>query len=132
MAGRKLGGKNKTHITRLKYNSIPSSKRSKKKKKLIIQGAKSGGCILCGYKKCLAALDFHHVSSDKEFSVNKACANSYSYDCIIKEIGKCVVVCSNCHREIHAGEIVSYPHVVKKGATDNRSIKETKQLSLVM
>jgi len=62
---------------------------------------KGGKCSNCGYDKCIAALDFHHIDkSTKDFSIS-----SYTYrddfDSIKTELDKCVILCSNCHREEH-------------------------------
>jgi heterodisulfide reductase subunit B len=65
------------------------------------------GCVLCGYNKCVGALDFHHVSSDKEQTVSKI----RGLAAMRKEAAKCIVVCANCHREIHAGQIDGYEDV---------------------
>ena len=69
----------------------------------IIADAKAGGCVLCGYKKCLAALEFHHVSGGKSFEMSGA--GSRSIATVQAEIAKCIVVCSNCHREIHSEQL---------------------------
>lgn len=59
-------------------------------------------CKLCGYDKCKKALEFHHLdASKKEYRI--ANLNTYKEDTIIKEINKCIIVCANCHREIHDG-----------------------------
>lgn len=61
-----------------------------------------GKCSKCGYDKCLAALEFHHLDpSAKEFSVSKAMSNWKSTKKIKKELSNCILVCANCHREIH-------------------------------
>ena len=52
------------------------------------------GCIDCGYKKHHSALEFDHVGTDK--SINVCFAKSIEQ--AKKEIKKCEVVCSNCHR----------------------------------
>jgi hypothetical protein len=57
-----------------------------------------GKCHICGYCKCPAALDFHHMSG-KEFSIS----SKSSWKRIEAELLKCVLLCSNCHREVHAG-----------------------------
>lgn len=72
---------------------------------------KGGSCILCGYNKCTAALEFHHIDPDeKEFQINKRWG--CSRETIQKEIDKCVLLCSNCHRETHwklaRGETVEF------------------------
>lgn len=63
-----------------------------------------GKCCVCGYNRCLAALEFHHLDpSKKDFSISQAYANPKKWEYIVKELEKCVLVCSNCHREIHQG-----------------------------
>jgi transcriptional regulator with XRE-family HTH domain len=63
---------------------------------------KGGECILCGYNKCIQALDFHHTNpSEKDFTISGN--YNISWDRIKNELDKCILVCSNCHREIHAG-----------------------------
>lgn len=59
-------------------------------------------CVVCGYDKCQAALDFHHRDSAlKDFTI--AARVSVSAEALKREIEKCILVCANCHREIHAG-----------------------------
>jgi predicted HNH restriction endonuclease len=61
-------------------------------------------CSRCGYDKCMAALDCHHRDeTKKEFEVSKLRTRSESV--IKKELAKCDLVCSNCHREIHSGPV---------------------------
>ncbi|HLO47633.1 MAG TPA: hypothetical protein VK211_04325 [Kamptonema sp.] len=58
---------------------------------------------MCGYSKSIAALDFHHLSPKyKDFKIS---GRSVSFDTIVPELNKCILVCANCHREIHAGLI---------------------------
>lgn len=77
-------------------------KRHRIKKKLVEY--KGGKCEICGYNKCLNALDFHHKNpEEKEFALNTANYNK-SFDKLKNEVDKCVLVCSNCHREIHFEE----------------------------
>ena len=63
-----------------------------------------GKCCLCGYDKCKSALEFHHTDGEtKEFGISNKI--NCSWDKILEELKKCVLVCSNCHREIHEGLI---------------------------
>jgi hypothetical protein len=63
---------------------------------------KGGECEKCGYDKCNAALDFHHVNpEDKEFGIGSN-GHSRSWERVKAELDKCIMVCANCHREIHA------------------------------
>ncbi|HEV7449101.1 MAG TPA: hypothetical protein VGP13_00995 [Candidatus Paceibacterota bacterium] len=58
-------------------------------------------CSTCGEKHA-ACLDFHHKDSKtKEFSVAIIKAWGYSKERMLREIGKCVILCSNCHRKLH-------------------------------
>lgn len=62
---------------------------------------KGGCCQKCGYNKCLNALEFHHLDpSEKDFSVSQFRLKKWD-NRIISELDKCILVCANCHREIH-------------------------------
>lgn len=76
---------------------------SSEKAKDLVLSRKKCGCSICGYSKCMAALEFHHVNpSEKSFAISKA-HSGYSLEEILKELEKCILVCANCHAEIHAG-----------------------------
>lgn len=63
-----------------------------------IHGAK---CVICNYSRCLKALDFHHVDpTNKSFDVSD---KKLKVKEIAAEAKKCVLLCTNCHRELHAG-----------------------------
>jgi hypothetical protein len=62
----------------------------------------SSKCFCCEESESVC-LDFHHLY-DKEFSLGAA-TGRYSIERIKKEIDKCVILCSNCHRKLHAGLI---------------------------
>ena len=55
-------------------------------------------CSICGYNKCNAALEFHHTTKDKEFNIAGA---RFGWKKLKDEINKCILLCSNCHREHH-------------------------------
>ena len=58
-------------------------------------------CIKCGEKRKYL-LDFHHLDPTiKDESVAALVSNNASIKKIEEEIKKCVVLCSNCHREFH-------------------------------
>lgn len=66
---------------------------------------KGGKCCICGYNRYVGALDFHHKdSSDKSFGISEK-GWTISWERIKDELDKCILVCSNCHREIEAGII---------------------------
>lgn len=65
---------------------------------------KGGCCQVCGYKKSLRALDFHHIDpKEKDFAISKF--KNKKLESLKKELDKCVLVCKNCHCEIHDGLI---------------------------
>jgi hypothetical protein len=66
---------------------------------------KGGQCQRCGYSRCMAALEFHHISGGKDF--NPARLKSRHFDKIKPELDKCILVCGNCHREIHEEELLA-------------------------
>ena len=61
---------------------------------------KGGQCIRCGYNKCDAALDFHHRDSLQK-DINFIMIKKRKFEDMIKELDKCDMLCSNCHREEH-------------------------------
>lgn len=72
--------------------------RAQKEFMLAYKGSK---CVICSYNNCKGALEFHHKDpSGKEFKLS----NTYvSKENLIRELDKCVLLCSNCHRETHEG-----------------------------
>lgn len=62
-----------------------------------------GKCIICGYEKCTAALQFHHRNpEEKKFNINNSTCNK-AWKTIKEEIDKCDLLCANCHMELHFG-----------------------------
>lgn len=89
---------------RRKRNSEKVKKRRNKLKDLSIE-YKGGKCMICGYSKCKGALEFHHLDpSEKDFGISSN-GNIRSWEAIKHELDKCIMVCANCHREIHANLI---------------------------
>jgi len=66
-----------------------------------------GKCCKCGYDKNLAALDFHHIDS-KEKDKNFALIIRESWEKAEAELKKCILVCRNCHAEIHFPDLSDY------------------------
>lgn len=63
---------------------------------------KGGCCEKCGYNKYIGALEFHHLDpSKKDFGVSDG--NYRNWLTVKEEIDKCLLLCSNCHKETHAG-----------------------------
>jgi len=87
---------------RAEYLIMAVTKRRKKIREMAIK-YKGGKCILCGYKKCTAALEFHHIEgTKKDFGLSMK-GLTRSWDRTKQELDKCVLLCANCHRELHNG-----------------------------
>lgn len=85
----------------MSYENVKNSRQRLKTRLLYVAGEK---CAICGYNKCSSALEFHHLTPDeKDFTL--ATNANIATDKALKEIKKCILVCSNCHREIHANLI---------------------------
>src|SRR4030043_1994109 len=92
------------YADRAEYLKVAVSKRRRKLKRMIVE-YKGGKCIICGYNKYVGAFDLHHKKdSKKEFGLSLR-GLTHSWAKIKKAADKCVLVCANCHREIHAGII---------------------------
>jgi hypothetical protein len=80
------------YLFKKKVNSAKAKERFTEFKKTL-------KCSKCGYDKCPDAIDFHHIdSSVKENNISNL---RESWEKLMEEIKKCVVLCSNCHRELH-------------------------------
>lgn len=106
----------------LKCMTEATQKRREKIKQMAIN-YKGNKCCICGYDKCNSALEFHHINSEeKEFGI---ASNGYtrSWEQIQEELNKCILVCANCHREIHAGivNIDNYEQLIEE--TTNKNFK---------
>ena len=60
-------------------------------------------CCICGYNKCDRSLTFHHVNPNEKVLGIASHMTNASWERIKNELKKCILVCSNCHNEIHAG-----------------------------
>ena len=83
------------------YIFIKKHRNLTKKRIIYVMGGK---CQYCGYNKCQSALELHHINkTEKDFSIAES--TNKSWEIICNELKKCVLVCANCHREIHEGMI---------------------------
>lgn len=78
------------------YEKVKSFRKKLKKQAVDYKGGK---CMICGYNKCIKALEFHHIDpNEKDFSLSSV---SKCFETIKKELDKCILLCANCHREEH-------------------------------
>lgn len=87
----------------LERNRVAAKARAIKKKKRLVEYL-GGECAICGYNKCLAAFDFHHINAEeKSFGVGPLLPGK-KFEALLKEVKKCMLLCANCHRELHYNE----------------------------
>ena len=67
--------------------------------------SKKVACSICEYHRYVGALEFHHVSGNKEIQPSKMFMMGWGKERIDRELAKCIVLCANCHREVHAGMV---------------------------
>jgi len=118
------------YVDRRQYLIRAVHKRRKKIRLMSVE-SKGGKCERCGYSRCIEALEFHHVdSSAKDFNVSQR-GHTRSWKRVVEEIEKCVMLCANCHRELHAELAASGSNVrVISGLSQgNRNVKTTAILS---
>ena len=88
----------RTYSHRRETNKASVLKRRKENKRVLVE-YKGGECQSCGYNKCIAALEFHHLDpSTKEFALT---GNTFGLQRQKDEADKCILLCANCHREEH-------------------------------
>jgi hypothetical protein len=100
-------GKNREHIrayVKRKRKENPeahaTSEANKRRRASRYREAIKGqaGCEMCGYNRNTAALDFHHTDGDRK---EKGVSQMVYGPRMEAEIAKCMIVCRNCHAEIH-------------------------------
>lgn len=80
--------------------NVQTSIRQRKLKQKCVE-YKGSCCSICGYNQYQGALEFHHTDpSQKDFNLSKVRTTSFN-DKIRVELDKCILLCSNCHKETH-------------------------------
>ena len=99
----KLKQREKLSPEELKKNRSQSVVNWRKRTKQKLVDYKGGKCQICPYDRCIDALEFHHLDpNEKDFTIS---GKSWKYERLVEEVDKCIMVCSCCHKEIHAGYI---------------------------
>lgn len=90
------------------YRKRPLHYREKRKqtverhKNRYVEWKATQKCLFCGEKEPIC-LDLHHKDpAQKDFVISEM-VTQRGWKSLMKEIEKCVVVCSNCHRKLHKG-----------------------------
>lgn len=80
---------------------VQQNRRRRTENRQLVNQLKEVGCRFCPEKE-VCCLDFHHIEN-KDMEISVMIRAGYSEESILKEIDKCILVCANCHRKIHAG-----------------------------
>jgi hypothetical protein len=104
VCNKKLVGKQTLYCSVKCKNAIHQSYQAQKKRglerKLEFVQKLGGKCSRCGYATNIAGLSFHHISN-KKFQLDVRAFSNRKIEPILQEIDKCVLLCHNCHAEIH-------------------------------
>lgn len=70
--------------------------------KIVVIECLGGKCQICGYNRCKTALETHHINPlEKDFTLSFILSSCRSWELIYEEMTKCILLCTNCHREVH-------------------------------
>lgn len=95
----------KNHKKFIKQVAAATTRRKSKNVGIISALKLKTGCALCGYRRCARALEFHHYQDNKSFSVSVGILGlGMGMRKIMLEVDKCILLCSNCHQEVEAGD----------------------------
>jgi len=123
-----MGRDKRKYADRAKY-LVKAVKKRRKHLRIKSIEYKGGKCISCGYNKCNEALDFHHIDeSKKEFGLSEK-GMTRSWERTMKELDKCILVCANCHRELHHGklQLPTEMLVEKEGELSSQNARSPRQ-----
>jgi predicted HNH restriction endonuclease len=81
------------------------------------------GCLKCE-ENSLCCLDFHHAEGKKHKEISWL-MKTKNKQALLEELIKCVCLCSNCHRKLHAGLVVLSKDELGTATAQMRSLVET-------
>ena len=88
-----------------RFQSYISQQERGRKRKIELVSLKGKKCQLCGYNGNYSALEFHHIDPDnKKFQLDLRSLSNRKWSAILCEATKCLLICSNCHKEVHNPE----------------------------
>ncbi len=95
----------KSYNKNAEYYKDKSKRRRKEHANLYDEYKKTLSCKICGESESVC-LDFHHIEpNEKEYNIALLKYSTGSFEKVKREIEKCVVLCANCQRKVHAGII---------------------------
>ncbi|MBI5747458.1 MAG: hypothetical protein HZA13_10715 [Nitrospirae bacterium] len=115
----------RTYADRREYLIGAVKKRRKKIRQRAIDYL-GGQCNQCSYDRCGEALEFHHLeSSEKDFGISNQ-GYTRSWKRVEEELKKCILLCANCHREVHASLQLLRETAVEKSGEFRETLKFSK------
>ena len=96
----------KARYQRIKNGVIRKTRdRQEANKRRIVEWKKQFVCTVCG-ESSACCIDFHHTDpAAKEMGISQMKMRGYTLSRVIEEASKCIPLCANCHRKVHAGEL---------------------------
>lgn len=100
--------------------AVESGKRYRDRNADYVKEVKqNASCVQCG-ESHPAVLDFHHIdANEKDFEISRI--GSGSFESLLEELQKCIILCSNCHRKLHWNEKAQVAQSVE--ATVSKAVK---------
>jgi len=88
--------------------AVVNWRRRTKQRAFVYKGSR---CLVCGYTRCLGALQFHHIDpGNKDFRISSVLR---AWGRVKQELDNCALLCANCHAEFHHGTLDLTPHMHK-------------------
>jgi hypothetical protein len=98
----------KCKTSNVKFQNYQAQRKRGMKRKAKLIKDLGGKCKVCGYKKNISALCFHHkIASEKKIKLDLRSLSNHSLTTIQIEVEKCELLCANCHAELHHPELIN-------------------------
>ena len=77
------------------------TRRRRAIRKMIFDAKAAAGCSSCSEKDAVCLAFHHRDPATKRFDLGVAASGSWSLEAVRAEMGKCAVLCANCHAKLH-------------------------------
>jgi transposase-like protein len=95
-----LDGRGSYRCMRCRVEQVAEHRR---KLKRVLVAEMGGRCAICGYDRCDAALEFHHLDPARKSFTLSVRGVTRSLSSLRAEARKCMLLCATCHAEVEAG-----------------------------
>ena len=93
-----------SRLLRTSANGCSRLRRAWRCRELARRYKKRKGCRICGERDA-DKLTFHHRDPGRKLEKIGRLISKGRYRALVEEIRKCEILCGNCHRMVHGGEI---------------------------